>query len=94
MVEGAGVRVLIGRGDEREQFPQRKMKSEQVFEAELTPAPDCQNALNVFRAQPGHAQKQMARGLVQIDREYLKMAQSPGELRIDCQVEIGSVGGR
>ena len=35
-----------------------------------------------------HAEEQMARRLIQIDRKQCSMAQSPGEFRIDRKVEV------
>ena len=74
---------------ERPYLPQRHAKPGQLLDPHGAVAPELQDAIDVAYPEAWHAQELLAAAAVEVDRESRPVAQGPGQLRLDLQVEHG-----
>ena len=83
---------MVGGDDEGEEFFHLQFEADEVGETEACVATGAEDALHIADAKTWDAEEQFAGGLVDVDREGLAIAESPGEFGVECEVEIGSGG--
>ena len=84
---------MVSGDDEGEEFFHLEFEADEVGETQAGVATGAEDALHIADAEAGDAEEQFAGGFVDVDREGLAVAESPGEFGVECEVEIGS-GGR
>ncbi len=85
--------MVVGQQHERQQLAHRCHQPGHVGHPQAAMPARHQHPLHVAHAQPGHAQQQFLRRAVQIHRETLGVADRPGHLRVDVQVQHAVLGG-
>ena len=84
---------MVGGDDERQDLLHGEPQQDQIGGAEVGEAPGFEDAFHVSHAKAGDTEELFARGAVGVDGEGLTVAERPGKLKVEREVEIRVGGG-
>jgi hypothetical protein len=82
-VESQGVGVEIIRHHPRLHLPHGTPKLAQIVRADSLESTQAEESIDIPRAEPGHAEEQLALGAIDVHRKAMPVPQRPCELGID-----------